>query len=102
MNNSDREIRRQKWEAAVNEWQASGLSIKKWCKERNISDSTFQYWKERVLSDKAPHRSRFIELPQEKASRIEMECAGVKVYIDDQFDEHTLVKCLQALKKVSC
>lgn len=101
MNSLDKSIRKQEWKNAVEAWQASGLSIKKWCDERGMADSTFHYWKKVFLPPKV-NKSSFIELQEEsKLRKIEMEYAGIKIYVENGFDENLLVHCLKVLKKVS-
>ena len=101
MRSLDKSIRRQEWKVIVEEWQASGLSSRKWCQEHNIPNSTFHPWKKLFSPIFKPSRSSFLELPEEKKSRIEMELGGIKIYAENGFDENLLVHCLRALKKVS-
>lgn len=101
MRNLDKSIRRQEWKAVVEEWQVSGLSSRKWCQERKIHNSTFHYWKKLFSPVSKPSRSSFLELSEEKKSRIEMELGGVKIYAESGFDENLLVHCLKVLKKAS-
>jgi hypothetical protein len=35
-------------QATINTWQESGLSKKEFCRDRNISYATFQYWCKRL------------------------------------------------------
>lgn len=103
MKSLDKSIRRQEWKVAVAEWQASGLTSRKWCQERNIPNSTFHHWKKLFSSIPKSGRCSFIELPEGKPSRIEMEFEGVKIYAEDDFDEALLIRCLKVLKKAgSC
>ncbi|MES2200430.1 MAG: hypothetical protein V4489_09750 [Chlamydiota bacterium] len=103
MKSLDKSIKRQKWKVLVEEWQLSGTSVRKWCREHKISNSAFHYWKARFLPVAKSRQSSFVELHEEKRSRIEMEFGGIKVYVEDDFDENLLVRCLRALKRTpSC
>lgn len=101
MKGLNKSIRRQEWKIAVEEWQASGLSIREWCQRQDIADSTFHYWKKLFSSVSKPSRPSFFELFEEKKSRIEMELGGIKIYAESGFDENLLVHCLKVLKKAS-
>ena len=39
---------------AIDEWQASGLSKKAFCRERNITNQTFHYWFKRLNKISSP------------------------------------------------
>ena len=101
MRDPEKSIKKQKWKVLVEDWQASGLSARKWCEGQGISSSTFQRWKELFSSAKESERSSFLELLEESTSKIEMEFNGIKVYVENNFNESLLVRCLQALKRTS-
>jgi hypothetical protein len=44
MNTGKREL----WEKRIGDYEASGLSGKRWCKEQGISEAQFWYWKKRL------------------------------------------------------
>jgi hypothetical protein len=43
-----RENRESIWQAHVEAWKASGLSQRRYCEERGVSLSTFQWWRRRL------------------------------------------------------
>ena len=51
----------QQWQSLIQEQQASGLSIRKWCDQNNIKQCTFFYWKKR-LSEKPEKEICFAEI----------------------------------------
>lgn len=40
----------QEWVAAIQACRSSGLSVRKWCRQREISPSTYYRWEREVLS----------------------------------------------------
>ena len=40
----------QEWVAAIQDCRSSGLSVRKWCRQREISPSTYYRWEREVLS----------------------------------------------------
>ena len=48
------EKRTAEWSQLIQEAQQSSLTIKGWCKEREISEKTFYYWKRRLKSQDTP------------------------------------------------
>lgn len=36
---------REKWEALMQDWQASRLSVTEWCRQKDIQYHQFYYWK---------------------------------------------------------
>ena len=101
MGSLDKSIKRQEWKVLVGKWQSSGLSVRKWCQENKIPSSTFHYWKGLFSSVVKSDQSSFVELFEEKKTRIELEFEGIKVHVEDGFDENLLVCCLRALKRSS-
>ena len=99
MKSLDKSVKRQEWTATIEAWKASGFSIKKWCRDNKIKETAFHYWKRTLVSSAQPP---FLELPKETVNRIEMEVDGVKIYVDGDFDETTLIRCLKILRKPLC
>ena len=91
-----RKEKREEWKALVSQWQQSGLSARKWSQSQGICYKKFLYWKERY------QYSSFLELKDHKSSRIEIECRGLRVYLDQDFEELTLKRCLQVLRGLEC
>ena len=95
------------WKKLVDEYCASGLSMRKWCQENNIVYQTFQYWKEKILKDQlnghqeaSITKKNFTELvdrPQSDPSEIEIVISKTSIRLRKGFDEETLRSCLCAL-----
>lgn len=69
---SNRE-RRQFWQMAIETWQASGLSVSKFCKAEGLSEGAFYSWRKRLGGRQAepkkqtrPSPSAFIEVAMPK------------------------------------
>ena len=53
--------KRKQWEDVIRQQQASGLSVRRWCHENQIIETSFRYWKDR-LYPKPLNASCFTEL----------------------------------------
>ena len=65
--------RRQFWQMAIETWQASGLSVSKFCKAEGLSEGAFYSWRKRLCGHQAepnkqthPSPSAFIEVAMPK------------------------------------
>lgn len=89
--------RRDRWERAVAEWQASGLSGAAWCRQNNVNYLQFLYWKDRFPA-KAPE---FVEVDdrQEKSGLV-LECNGVQLHLENDFNEALLARVISILCKL--
>ena len=86
--------------AFLEQWKASGASVSQWCKQWNIPEGTFYYWK-RVLFP-SHHEKTFTEIAKKEQSDIEVECNGIAIRIRPGFDEDALVTFLKAVRRVGC
>ncbi len=89
------------WKDRISEQRTSGLTIKQWCKERQISTQQFYYWKKRVVESGLERRS-FIELAEGRKEGIIIECGNLKIRLEKGFDITTLRDCLSVLGKITC
>ena len=60
-----KELSKQDKEKWIEEWRASGQSLEAWCKDHNISRSTFYGWIRR-FRQLPVLRKKFLELPPGK------------------------------------
>ena len=102
------------WKDKVLEWQASGKSVKAWCLENHIPVTTFYGWKARL--EKSPNnksltktkalkvKQEFIELKDQQSSDsgLILECEGVKIHLQANFDRFILRQCLDCLRGALC
>jgi hypothetical protein len=102
------------WKEKLLDWQASGKSVKAWCREKHIPITTFYGWKNRLEKsqvDKKPIKLQsvkakqgFIELTDRKPPTpgILLEYNGVKIHLEAEFDPLILRKCLDCLRSGLC
>lgn len=101
MKSSQNLSRSQRWEVCVSTWKASGKSARQWCKERNIPQSTFNYWQDKFFPKKLDPTA-FVEIPSEQSTGIEIRCLGFEIHVGKEFDQTTLTRCLKAIRSCSC
>ena len=90
------------WKLCVTEWMASNKSVRQWCIENSIPQSTFIYWKDK-LSIESLNKESFVEiLEEEKSTGVAIHCKGFEIYISKEFDEQTLSRCLKLIRSSSC
>jgi transposase len=96
------------WQMAIETWQASGLSVRQFCKQEGLSEPSFYSWRKRlakVVEPEADNRAinsaePFIQvsLQQEKSSCMElMFSSGHMLRINPGIDNKTLTVVLSAI-----
>ena len=88
------------WKEKLEQQKNSGQPVNRWCKENGISIGKFYYWKEQFFP-KQVKRSEFRELTSQKAG-IRLECNGVFINLEADFDAHTLKRCVALLRELPC
>lgn len=69
MSDLKHEVIAERWAALIKERMDSGMTIKEWCRERNIKESQYYYWLKTLREEKAEGMGRelqaspFVELP---------------------------------------
>lgn len=48
MNGLERAARRERWQAEIEAWRASGQTLSAWARQRHISRDALEYWKRRI------------------------------------------------------
>ena len=98
------------WGARIDEWKRSGLSQRRYCEERSISLSTFQWWRARLREVDAPEETfstELVEIPVRKSKgetpepgtyRLAVEVGRYTVGLQGEFDPHELGKLLDLLE----
>jgi hypothetical protein len=102
------EILQNQWKERLEQWQASGLPVKRWCRENGISKPSFYYWRSRLMpspknSSRVP--KKFVELIDNcplttGISGISIEAFGVTVNLMQNFHTESLLRCLQTLRRI--
>ena len=101
------------WEERVFQCRDSGLSVKEWCRQNRISESTYFYWQREVWDkkknelqqtgtpEKGIRRIRFAEVSIErnederKGNRIEIEHNGWIIRIENDITPELLIQIIQ-------
>ena len=98
------------WGARIDEWKRSGLSQRRYCEERSISLSTFQWWRARLREVDRPEETQsteLVEIPVKNSKtvtresgmyRLAVEVGRYTVGLQGAFDEHELGKLLDLLE----
>ena len=69
MSDLKHDVNAERWAGLIKERVDSGMTIKEWCRERNIKESQYYYWlktlrqEETSAADSQRQASRFVELP---------------------------------------
>lgn len=96
------------WTHRLEQWQSSGLPVKKWCREQGICKPTFYYWRHKLMPHpkiptSAPPTttlSTFVELVDRcdsSISGVSIECRGMTIRLSRDFHQESLSSCLQVL-----
>ncbi len=73
------------WKNRVEEQSQSGLSINKWCQQKQIPSTTFHYWKEK-FSPKTFQKSSFSELHMKCPSVVSLQARGIHIRMGSDCD----------------
>ena len=71
MNKIESEENFKKWTPIIKKCRNSGIGVRPWCRQNNISEKKFYYWERRIKGknfeiqeeNKLPNQANFIELP---------------------------------------
>jgi hypothetical protein len=94
--------KRLEWETRLRQQKESGLPVGRWCRENQITSTSFYYWKNRLYPKPSLIRSDFAELTEAKGKAITLEYRGFRVHVDRTFDSVALKRCLSLLKEIKC
>ena len=92
------------WRERIAEHERSGMSVRRFCKERGIADHMFFYWRKRLRDQQQPMRFALVEREaarQTPATAAELELVlgtGERLRIGTGVDATTLRTVLEALR----
>ena len=100
-------IRERSWREAILDWQASGLSIRAYCRQRQLTETAFHYWRRELRrrdakSGPRPATSAFVPVTVIPAAAIavEVRCPSGHVVSLPNADAATLRALFAALAPV--
>lgn len=100
--------RQARWAALVDEFEASGLTVAKFCEQRSIGVSSFYGWKRCLSGDfpAPPCAPAFVEAVADpvassfgSAPIVELRC-GRRVAVPQNFDETMLARLVLLLERI--
>ena len=97
------------WRRTLRDWQRSGLTIRAFCRQNNLSEPNFYAWR-RLLAERDAETPTFVPVqlladdpadhPRlETASGLELLVGGRVLRIGPAFDGSTLVRLLAVLEE---
>jgi transposase-like protein len=92
------------WRERIAEHERSGMSVRRFCKERGIGDHLFFYWRKRLRNQQQPLRFALVEKEaarQAPATEAALELVlgtGERLRIGTGVDASTLRTVLEALR----
>ena len=96
---------KQEWSAILEQFNTSSLTVKKFCKQVNISEAQYYYWRRKlqeVDATRSQTMSAFQELtdPSPEGAGLWFDFGnGAKLMVDTGFDQLTLRRLIGALKE---
>lgn len=76
---SERGERKQYWQGVLVEQEASGKSVREFCRERDLAEHAFYWWRRR-LQDRKPVSFALVETKAaEKPAKLELTLSGGEV-----------------------
>lgn len=95
MSDLKHEVIAERWAALIKERMDSGMTIKEWCRERDIKESQYYYWLKTLREEEANGMGQerqalpFVELPVACSGQIPKERAAAIIRKGDIFIEIT-------------
>ena len=97
------EANRERWEAEFKKWEKSGLTRNEYCKQHDISISTFDYWRGRIKKRTATKELVRLPIPYEavEPSPIILELPnGIRIQIPAGYQRETLKEILEEVTRL--
>ena len=101
MPKSKSEDQRLEWKHLIEEQRQSGLSIEKWCKQKQIRSHIFYYWKDRLFP-KSLQKTSFTELNMKRPDAVSLQARGIYIRIGIDCDLHLRKQLFSLFSEVSC
>ena len=102
------QIHLQKWTVRFADQKASGLTVRQWCEQNNLSFHTYNYWKhllkeeivDQTLPETAAPEIRSIRANRSirsNNSNVQMQINSISIEIDSSVSEEFLCKFIRAV-----
>jgi transposase-like protein len=95
----------QYWRELVAQWRASGLSVREFCSQRQVTEASFYFWR-RELQRRAGQRDAtpaFVPVRIVPAAAVEVRCPSGHIVTVTHADRDTLRHLFEALApEASC
>jgi transposase-like protein len=93
------------WKALVHEYERSDMTIKEFCRRREVNYWTFREWRQR-LADEQPE-TQLVEIapvdqPRVSCGSLRLTVGPVTIEIDAPVDEANLTAVLRAVERSRC
>lgn len=91
---------RERWEARIAEFRASGLSGARWCKEKGLNARQLYYWLARVKdpSTKPECQPKWLEVKiEETVNTLEVKIGKAVIEVRPGFDPELLSRVVRTL-----
>jgi hypothetical protein len=109
-------VKARRWLELIQKQQASGMSIRSWCRRENLSEASYHWWKRKLIRldseacFKKPHPSEpmtFTEIVRPELNESRVGNAGYEIILDQPmrvrvgkgFDPHDLGRILSLLQE---
>lgn len=98
------------WQDTIKNWRDSGLSVRQFCKDRDLPNSSFYYWRKKLTKTKASETGRqkakkastFIEVSIQDGGSSTLELvltSGNTLKISPSIDNRALSNVLSVLRE---
>ena len=98
----------EEWLHLIKQWKDSGKSLAAWCREQNLSKSTFLYWvqkqKKHTPSVNSLKKEHFTELtsPASDIASIEIHYEQLYIRLPANCDPRLLTSCIKIVRGGKC
>ena len=107
----------ERWSIRLSEWEQSGLSQSKYCRDNNLNLRNFQYWKskyKKLNHPETPNENSKVKIVQIKnkgiaseqfnllndSNPIKLIINNIKVELNNHFSEEALKRLIKVLKTI--
>jgi hypothetical protein len=95
------EEKKLEWKNLIEQQRQSGLSVEKWCLQKQIPPYTFRYWKEK-LCFKPLQKTSFAELNRKQPDALSLQARGLYVRMGSDCDLHLRKQLFALFTEASC